>query len=131
MHYFFVCSFTTRGHSRPYNFVAVALPSLAYTTSSVHGALAAVVQYDHNAVQPIPTQHDTNDSVNKNDTTAVLDSVLPGGRVKVHLRGLRPNTRYAMLVKAYNSLGTGPSSPAVTATTKEDSESHGPLKLHD
>ena len=42
--------------------------------------------------------------------------------IRVVLEGLTPFTRYAMLVQAYNSKGTGPSSPAVTTTTNEDSE---------
>ena len=42
--------------------------------------------------------------------------------MEVSLRELRPNTRYAMVLQAYNSRGAGPSSPAVTAQTTEDSK---------
>ena len=44
------------------------------------------------------------------------------GNMEMSLISLRPNTRYAMVLQAYNSKGAGPSSPAVTAQTKEDSQ---------
>ena len=51
------------------------------------------------------------------------------GGIDVTLTGLLPNTRYAMVVQAYNSKGAGPSSPAVTIQTLEDSESRQYVNL--
>ena len=36
------------------------------------------------------------------------------------LKQLQPNTAYTIVVKAFNSEGSGPSSPPVTVTTLED-----------
>ena len=135
-------SFTALGHSRPFVFTSVSLPATtedggdATSTSSngdIHGSLAAVMQYgshgggdSHNTITTDTTTTTTTSTTTTTNTAtnvrAVMKALLSGGRVSVILSGLRPNTRYALLVKAYNSQGAGPSSPAVTVTTKEDSE---------
>lgn len=51
------------------------------------------------------------------------DLIHPGNSgTKMVIKSLRPNTRYALHLRAYNSQGTGPASIIVTATTAEDSE---------
>lgn len=51
-----------------------------------------------------------------------ISSVLVDGALETTLEGLRPHTRYVLVLQAYNSRGPGPSSPTVTAITAEDSE---------
>ena len=45
-----------------------------------------------------------------------------GGPVAWTIRGLRPNTRYDLVLQAYNGKGAGPSSPSTSITTSEGSK---------
>ncbi|KAF2366688.1 Fibronectin type III [Trinorchestia longiramus] len=50
-----------------------------------------------------------------------------GGIMQATVEGLNPFTRYALVLRAYNTEGTGPLSPPVTSTTAEDKPSSPPL----
>ncbi|KAF2352139.1 Fibronectin type III [Trinorchestia longiramus] len=99
-------SFTSRGDETPFNFSAVPLPG----------------QSEAGLPAPTPSLPGTK------LTTHVIEGayVRPGGVIEVTMEGLRPNTRYALVIRAYNSKGAGPSSPAVTAQTMEDKPSGPP-----
>ncbi|XP_047739057.1 Down syndrome cell adhesion molecule-like protein Dscam2 [Hyalella azteca] len=60
----------------------------------------------------------------KNSDVRISDST-----IEVSMDGLRPHSRYALTVQAYNSEGTGPSTPAITIVTKEDVPSSPPEKV--
>lgn len=47
---------------------------------------------------------------------------LSGMALETTLGGLRPHTSYKLVLRAFNSIGPGPSSDAVTAKTLEDSK---------
>lgn len=64
----------------------------------------------------------------KNDVTSGSNEFTSGRSkqeqpvTQVQLNGLRPFTRYQLIVQAFNSAGTGPRSEPITAATAEDSK---------
>ncbi|XP_059426589.1 contactin-4 isoform X3 [Carassius carassius] len=63
----------------------------------------------------------------KEDTASVLRTV--GNRTMAIIQGLKGSTTYYITVRAYNTAGTGPPSPAVNVTTKKPPPSQPPSKV--
>ncbi|XP_016368525.1 contactin-4-like isoform X1 [Sinocyclocheilus rhinocerous] len=63
----------------------------------------------------------------KEDTASLLRTV--GNRTMAIIQGLKGSTTYYIKVRAYNTAGTGPSSPAVNVTTKKPPPSQPPSKV--
>ncbi|XP_016314078.1 contactin-4 isoform X2 [Sinocyclocheilus anshuiensis] len=63
----------------------------------------------------------------KEDTASVLRTV--GNRTLAIIQGLKGSTTYYITVRAYNTAGTGPPSPAVNVTTKKPPPSQPPSKV--
>ena len=102
------CRFLHQGHPRPYNFTTVLLTPFLNSSNARLAELEALSLAD----KPFGSSK----------VKASLDLVHHDSRIEVTLGGLSANTRYALLVKAFNAKGAGPPSPAVTVTTNEDSE---------
>ncbi|XP_051752439.1 contactin-4 isoform X2 [Ctenopharyngodon idella] len=63
----------------------------------------------------------------KEDTASVLRTV--GNRTIAIIQGLKGSSTYYITVRAYNTAGTGPPSPAVNVTTKKPPPSQPPSKV--
>ncbi|XP_026068965.1 contactin-4 isoform X1 [Carassius auratus] len=63
----------------------------------------------------------------KEDTASLLRTV--GNRTVAIIQGLKGCTTYYITVRAYNTAGTGPPSPAVNVTTKKPPPSQPPSKV--
>ncbi|XP_067316343.1 contactin-4 isoform X1 [Pseudorasbora parva] len=63
----------------------------------------------------------------KEDTASVLRTV--GNRTIAIVQGLKGSSTYYITVRAYNTAGTGPPSPAVNVTTKKPPPSQPPSKV--
>ncbi|XDV35441.1 hypothetical protein PO909_005388 [Leuciscus waleckii] len=63
----------------------------------------------------------------KEDTASVLRTV--GNRTIAIIQGLKGSSSYYITVRAYNTAGTGPPSPAVNVTTKKPPPSQPPSKV--
>uniref|UniRef100_A0A671SHT7 Contactin-4-like n=1 Tax=Sinocyclocheilus anshuiensis TaxID=1608454 RepID=A0A671SHT7_9TELE len=63
----------------------------------------------------------------KEDTASLLRTV--GNRTMAIIQGLKGSTTYYIKVRAYNTAGTGPPSPAVNVTTKKPPPSQPPSKV--
>ena len=120
--YFFTCSFSQNTQNRSYKFLTIRVnmpkPTTQYKEEKEHKVLELTDEYSNNK---------RNDIVNETEVVAPavisrIDDITSRGEVQVSLTGLAPNTRYAMLVKVFNSVGEGPPSPAITAATAEDSK---------
>uniref|UniRef100_A0A8C4RV69 Contactin-3 n=1 Tax=Erpetoichthys calabaricus TaxID=27687 RepID=A0A8C4RV69_ERPCA len=65
-----------------------------------------------------------------NDSEAAADRVRTAGlESSARVSGLRPSTLYHVVVRAYNSAGTGPPSPSITVTTKKPPPNQAPDKV--
>lgn len=101
---FFLCvSFTRREDATAFHFVSTSLADAILTPD-----------------QHLPTDPSIQPPSSGGGAVTLVSQV--GEVLEATLAGLTPYTRYAMVMQAYNSRGTGPSSPAITATTLEDSE---------
>ncbi|XP_018021164.1 Down syndrome cell adhesion molecule-like protein Dscam2, partial [Hyalella azteca] len=98
---------------RPYNFTIVALPgpSQSYQELSIMATPG---------LSPPPASPEIDPTNLLLSSTMTLAPTVVGSVVEVTLAGLRPYTRYALVLRAFNSKGAGPSSAAVTTRTLED-----------
>ncbi|XP_047735527.1 Down syndrome cell adhesion molecule-like protein Dscam2 [Hyalella azteca] len=123
-------SFAQDGQNRPYNFTAIDLSDLTINNQgNSDGSYAAVMQYQpDSSISSLETG--SNNLENKSSSpVAKIVNVQPSGVVEISLESLSPNTRYAMLVRAFNAKGLGPPSPAVTVTTDEDRPDAAPSEV--
>lgn len=109
-----MCSFTRREDAMPFSFIPIPLQDIGYRFPSHGDKLTTISGQQKQA---------TNSNSNNNFAAVeVIELTKIRGGMEATIVGLLPYTPYAMVLQAYNSRGAGPSSPAITATTMEDSE---------
>ncbi|KAF2366284.1 Fibronectin type III, partial [Trinorchestia longiramus] len=114
-------SFSEQGTSMSYQYTAVPLQSTPQWIPPFLASPSSSVSAD---------QTDTNlPSSGSSPSVAVGNLRTRGNVIEMTVEGLRPHSRYALVLQAYNSEGTGPSSPAITIVTDEDVPSSPPQNV--
>ncbi|KAF2367991.1 Immunoglobulin I-set [Trinorchestia longiramus] len=117
--------FSSRVDVRPYNFTRIVLPG----SSQSYQELSVMAPPDLLSPSGPSDLNRHSDDVPATSDMVALIRTSPSGAIEATLKGLRPYTRYALVLRAYNSRGVGPSSVAVTAKTLEDKPSAPPQQV--